>query len=78
METTVHKRWLVITDHRDVDMSNGRSVLPLTWQTTVTDMRAGWQICQVARYPTEQSAHRGHNKVVRHLRGGGTPNTFNR
>jgi hypothetical protein len=78
MQTTVHARWIVITADTGVDMSNGASVLPLTWQTTVTDMRTGWQICQVARYPNADAARRGHAKVIRHLRGGGHPTNYNR
>jgi hypothetical protein len=74
--TKVHDHWLVTTHHVGTDLSDGHSLLPLTWQTTVTDLRLGWSIRQVARYPTEDSARRGHNRVVAYLKGGGVPSNY--
>jgi hypothetical protein len=74
--TTVRNRWVVETKNTETDLSDGRSSIPLTWITTVTDTQTGWQQINLAKYPTEDAARRGHNTVVKHLKGGGSPTSY--
>lgn len=75
-ETTVRRRWVVITQDTTTDMSFGRSVLPLTWVTEVTDLRGRLARKLMGLSPTEEAARRKHNAVIKHLKGGGTPSDF--
>jgi hypothetical protein len=74
--TVVRKRWIVTTKNTETDLSHGRSEVPLTWLTTVTDIQSGWKVIDLAKYPTEDAARRGHNTVVKHLKGGGSPTHY--
>jgi hypothetical protein len=75
--TVVLGRWIVLTGDTGTDLSNGESKVPLTWVTTVTDQFGKWTKQTMRRYPTADAARRGHNSVVKHLKGGGNPNNFN-
>jgi hypothetical protein len=74
-ETTVHGRWWVSTKNLGIDLSGGLSKLPLFYETCVFDMHSeGWHDNYVvARYPTPDSARRGHGRIVRELKKGWIP-----
>lgn len=74
--TVVKGRWLVITGDTGTDLSGGKSALPLTWMTTVTDSTGKWPKRVMDQYPNESVAKRGHNAVIKHLKGGGYPNNY--
>jgi hypothetical protein len=74
-ETWVHKRWWVSTRNLRIDLSNGMSEIPLTYETCVFDTHSeGWMDnLVVGRYPTAAAARRGHGRIVRQLKGGYIP-----